>query len=552
MTSAPAQSTLGAAPSTPPTGGAPPGVPPKGPPFQSALEAEQARTATAEGQQQSHSQSASPTDSEGAGSTDTLHHTRHAPAKPAGRRSAGELVSATQGAAPGDTARRGEEVIATAAVDGTGTRALGEQGTGDASVFSQSASPSAAATDAASPAFTDNTAAASSHAESDTAAASLDIAGTALGSAPASDKRPPTGTDRFAAADRAGETAQGATTDVATAQSATAQGAKAQNATAKGATANVAKAQNPTAHNATASSGTTTAGDSAAITGSAGTEANSGTATASSAVALATDATSSSATYPGSTSSSEDRGSQTSAHQPVAHEALRLASGVGAHGKLWIPDSTQTSTGAGGVTQTSTGPSVGGVSASTEGAISAQASTATSGAPQIPLADLGPVNYGVGLEQAIENLHGTIQLAARQGLSQARIALQPEELGEIRIHLTQTAQGLLARVSAETPATAQALAAAHAELHKSLSSLGLHLTRLDIGRHDHSPTPSGDTAHQGDGCDGGHRGEASSNANRSGQPAAITGPANLTTDPSEEHTPPSPPLSRGALLDVLV
>ncbi len=93
-------------------------------------------------------------------------------------------------------------------------------------------------------------------------------------------------------------------------------------------------------------------------------------------------------------------------------------------------------------------------------------------------------DYGVGLQEAIEGLHGTIQLAARQGLAQARISLQPEELGEIRINLTQTAQGLLARVSAESPAAAQALAAAHAELRQSLSSLGINLTRLDIGHHD--------------------------------------------------------------------
>ena len=39
----------------------------------------------------------------------------------------------------------------------------------------------------------------------------------------------------------------------------------------------------------------------------------------------------------------------------------------------------------------------------------------------------------------------------------------------------------MARVTAETPAAAQALADGRAELHQSLSSLGATLLRLDIG-----------------------------------------------------------------------
>jgi flagellar hook-length control protein FliK len=87
---------------------------------------------------------------------------------------------------------------------------------------------------------------------------------------------------------------------------------------------------------------------------------------------------------------------------------------------------------------------------------------------------------GVEMQEMIESIHATIELAARQGVSQARIALQPAELGEIRIHLTQTSDGLLARVTAETPAAAEALAGARSELHQSLSTLGTSLLRLDI------------------------------------------------------------------------
>ena len=88
------------------------------------------------------------------------------------------------------------------------------------------------------------------------------------------------------------------------------------------------------------------------------------------------------------------------------------------------------------------------------------------------------------MQEMIDAIRATIEIAARQGSAQARIALQPEELGHISIHLSQTTEGLLARVTADTPAAAQALAGARSELHQSLSSLGATLLRLDIGSSD--------------------------------------------------------------------
>jgi flagellar hook-length control protein FliK len=90
------------------------------------------------------------------------------------------------------------------------------------------------------------------------------------------------------------------------------------------------------------------------------------------------------------------------------------------------------------------------------------------------------------MQEMINSIRATIEIAARQGATQARIALQPEELGQISIHLSQTSEGLLARVSAETPAAAQALADGHSELRQSLSSLGLPLLRLDISSYGQS------------------------------------------------------------------
>lgn len=92
-----------------------------------------------------------------------------------------------------------------------------------------------------------------------------------------------------------------------------------------------------------------------------------------------------------------------------------------------------------------------------------------------------PFTYGANMQETIETIHATVALASRQGAAQAQISLEPAELGAVRIHLTQTAEGLVARVSAETVAGAQAIASGQSELHSTLSSLGISLLRLDVG-----------------------------------------------------------------------
>jgi flagellar hook-length control protein FliK len=157
-------------------------------------------------------------------------------------------------------------------------------------------------------------------------------------------------------------------------------------------------------------------------------------------------------------------------------------------------------------------------------------SSSSSGAPLLA--------SGVGMQEMIESIHATIELAARQGVSQARIALQPAELGEIRIHLTQTGDGLLARVTAETPAAAEALAGARSELHQSL---GASLLRLDIN-----------SFAQPEGRQGQGTGDASgSGSSRSG---ATTGPEGsidqLQATEGADATPATGP-ALGELVDVL-
>jgi flagellar hook-length control protein FliK len=90
------------------------------------------------------------------------------------------------------------------------------------------------------------------------------------------------------------------------------------------------------------------------------------------------------------------------------------------------------------------------------------------------------------MQEMIDAIGATIEVAARQGVARARIDLQPEELGHISIRLSQTSEGLRARVSADTPAGAQALAQGRSELRQSLSSMGLSLLQLDVGSFSHS------------------------------------------------------------------
>ncbi len=146
---------------------------------------------------------------------------------------------------------------------------------------------------------------------------------------------------------------------------------------------------------------------------------------------------------------------------------------------------------------------------------------------------------GVDLQQMIESVHATIELAARQGSTQARIALAPPELGELRIHLSQTAAGLLARITADSAAGAQALSEGRAELHQSLSSLGVSLLRLDIG----SFGPS-----EGGGQNGAF--DASPQRSNASRDEDGEAPITHTVGESDDTTVPGSPAG-SALVDVL-
>ncbi len=485
---------------------APPGAPPEGPPFQSALETESARTAIAEGQQQSHSQSTSPTDGEPASAAETFDRLPHGSAQPARRHSGhhatplpGDAKTSAGVASCAPTLAGSTPMLATALPGATASGELAASATGEL----VAGSTGTATTGTSSP------------------AASV-VDGTPNPGAPSAP-------GSCASAEGAPTAAAAVAHEDVPLSSPT--------SPADGAPPATAHDGAPTASApATAHDGTSTAGGPATLGGSA--PIASGGAPAAGAGA-------------GGNANAGGGGNptHTDANRAAGPVRPRDASDAGAHDKLWVADPGQASPeGA-----ASGGSSAGGLSENTASPLTLAATDGNSAAPSGELAAAG---YGVGLQEAIESLHGTIQLAARQGLAQARISLQPEELGEIRINLTQTAQGLLARVTAESPAAAQALAAAHAQLRQSLSSLGINLTRLEIGHHD----PSAQSGGAGTKGNGGHndaaRGEGSSEGrpNRPDRAPAIAAPTDPETASPLAAGPAistSAPLT-GALIDVLV
>jgi flagellar hook-length control protein FliK len=490
----------GREPIPPPTGGAPPGAPPEGAPFQSALDAEWARTATAEGQQQSHSASSSPT----ASRNTPVHRVRGAGADASSTAAVPLCPPGTTVAVAGAGGTR--SAVTPPAVNDRATNVTATNVTAANGPAANNPATNLAADTPDTPAVRDaGDGAASPAAATDLEGSSTDAKGADAvpgihTSAPPVGDPTPTG---------------GASTPTAGSPPLPASVGSAASQMSHASSTSQAKASPPLlrapAAGATLSSATRTEGAGAGGTGS--------------------------------------WSSQAGAHRPAEQQGPRSAGDTGAHDKLWVPDAAQAAPGAdagGG------GVGTGGAGGLAEGSGSVQLSAAPSG--EEPELGQGPLlDYGVSLQQAIETLHGTIQLAARQGLAQARIALEPEGLGEIRIHLTQTAQGLLARVTAETPAAAQALAAAHAELRQSLSSLGLDLARLSVGRHGHAAAQDGGTALGGGGRDGSAgSGEASSRGARSGQTTATEAPTTPAPDSeAQEDAQLAPAPTRGTLVDVL-
>jgi flagellar hook-length control protein FliK len=81
---------------------------------------------------------------------------------------------------------------------------------------------------------------------------------------------------------------------------------------------------------------------------------------------------------------------------------------------------------------------------------------------------------------AAEQVRTLVELAQRNGIGHARMALRPAELGGVEIRLRTSSAGLVAHVRAETAATAQVLHDAASELRRTLEDRGVHVLRLDV------------------------------------------------------------------------
>jgi flagellar hook-length control protein FliK len=416
-------------------GGAPPGAPPEGPPFKSALEDRMARTAVAEGHQQSpqegHRVEGRP--SQGPGSREHRGKRRALTADGADPTAtdAGALAAASATAealvAQKPAGEPGKDVPPTATLDAAGARGQASSGLTPVPAGKQVASGLALA-----------------------------------GAGPSADSTTSAGV--VSSADphaKAGDTQPGVPSGAAD-------------------EATVSSALAPSVDTPAPSTGAQANSAGAPANNSAGAQAKDASAPAEGTDPQPQD--SSAPGRPGSplTSSSTTPGSVpgTTLAQAASTVITSTTAGVG---------TTSISSSRGPSPSPSKSPSVSPGTGAVSGAdVSAPSAAAPAGvqAPAIASAAGGEVAYGVGLRQAIEAVHATIELASRQGLSQARIALSPADLGEIRIHLSQSAQGLVARVTADTPAAAQALAEGHAELRQSLHSLGLTALHMDTSAFD--------------------------------------------------------------------
>jgi flagellar hook-length control protein FliK len=111
--------------------------------------------------------------------------------------------------------------------------------------------------------------------------------------------------------------------------------------------------------------------------------------------------------------------------------------------------------------------------------------SATSTAPQTEAAPAtsapAPVRGATTLQHLARTVDAAMQMGHSRGITRARLHLHPAELGAIELHLRHTANGMTARVVAESPEAVAVLQQASNDLRRSLEQAGITLTGLDIG-----------------------------------------------------------------------
>jgi flagellar hook-length control protein FliK len=167
----------------------------------------------------------------------------------------------------------------------------------------------------------------------------------------------------------------------------------------------------------------------------------------------------------------------------------------------------------------------------------AQAASAAPAAPQFA-GTPAPTHRAASLHRLPETMANLLHVSADRGITRARIALRPAELGGIEVQLAQTAAGITARLVADSPEAARMLAQAGEDLRRSLESRDVTLVSLEV-------TTSGEdrreaAAGHGAGPDSGQSREGRGDTGRDSELAA-----------SAEPVPAAIELPDGLLVDVL-
>jgi Flagellar hook-length control protein FliK len=220
---------------------------------------------------------------------------------------------------------------------------------------------------------------------------------------------------------------------------------------------------------------------------------------------------------PGSTT---DRGSLT-AGSPGAAVDHAGGSGTGTHGRAVAPSSSggvadaQARPSEAAVRQAGPGrpiaattPVAGGASLGTErhsqvapgaNAVEVPGAEVVTGPAGEPHSASSAPERAAPLQRAPAAVAALLQLASDRGISRARIALKPVELGGIEIRLQTTAGGVAAQVVADSPEAAKLLAQAGDDLRRALEARDVTLLSLEVstsGEERRESTRGGDRAAQ--------------------------------------------------------
>lgn len=87
----------------------------------------------------------------------------------------------------------------------------------------------------------------------------------------------------------------------------------------------------------------------------------------------------------------------------------------------------------------------------------------------------------VTLQNAVDSVRATFSTISATGAASARITLSPASLGGITVSLSQTSEGLVARLTAEHPETVATLTQNAGQLRQSLAESGINVISLEIG-----------------------------------------------------------------------